>query len=36
MIFVNLPVKYLDASKEFFGQLGFDFNAREVLHRDQG
>jgi len=26
MIFVNLPVKDLDASKEFFGALGFAFN----------
>ncbi len=26
MIFVNLPVKDLDASKEFFGALGFDFD----------
>jgi uncharacterized protein len=26
MIFVNLPVKDLEASKEFFGQLGFQFN----------
>lgn len=25
-IFVNLPVKDLDASKRFFGALGFDFN----------
>jgi uncharacterized protein len=26
MIFVNLPVKDLDASKEFFAELGFEFN----------
>jgi predicted lactoylglutathione lyase len=26
MIFVNLPVKDLDASKAFFGELGFEFN----------
>ena len=26
MIFVNLPVKDLEASKAFFGELGFDFN----------
>ena len=26
MIFVNLPVKDLDASKAFFGKLGFTFN----------
>ena len=26
MIFLNLPVKDLDASKRFFGELGFDFN----------
>ncbi len=26
MIFVNLPVKNLDASKAFFGELGFEFN----------
>lgn len=26
MIFVNLPVKNLNASKEFFGKLGFEFN----------
>ena len=26
MIFVNLPVKDLDASKGFFGELGFEFN----------
>ena len=26
MIFVNLPVKDLDASKRFFGALGFTFN----------
>ena len=25
MIFVNLPVKDLEASKRFFGELGFDF-----------
>lgn len=25
-IFVNLPVKYLDASKAFFGKLGYSFN----------
>lgn len=27
-IFVNLPVKDLDASKRFFGALGFGFDAR--------
>ena len=27
MIFVNMPVKDLDASKAFFGALGFTFNA---------
>lgn len=27
-IFVNLPVKDLDASKRFFGALGFSFNAQ--------
>lgn len=27
MIFVNLPVKDLDASKTFFGALGFTFNS---------
>ncbi|MDP8968099.1 MAG: VOC family protein [Actinomycetota bacterium] len=26
MIFVNLPVKDLEASKAFFGELGFSFN----------
>ena len=26
MIFVNLPVKDLEASKRFFGELGFEFN----------
>ena len=26
MIFVNLPVKDLNASKAFFGELGFEFN----------
>ena len=26
MIFVNLPVKDLEASKRFFGELGFTFN----------
>jgi uncharacterized protein len=26
MIFVNLPVKDLNASKGFFGELGFEFN----------
>ena len=26
MIFVNLPVKDLEASKGFFGELGFSFN----------
>jgi len=26
MIFVNLPVKNLTASREFFGALGFTFN----------
>ena len=28
MIFVNLPVKDLEASKRFFGQLGFDFDSQ--------
>jgi predicted lactoylglutathione lyase len=28
LIFVNLPVKDLDASVEFFGALGFDFDQR--------
>jgi uncharacterized protein len=28
MIFVNLPVKSLDASKRFFGELGFGFDPR--------
>ena len=32
MIFVNLPVKDLDASKEFFGQLGFEFNPQFSDH----
>jgi predicted lactoylglutathione lyase len=27
MIFVNLPVRDLSASREFFGKLGFGFNA---------
>jgi uncharacterized protein len=27
-IFVNLPVKDLPKSKEFFGKLGFNFNAQ--------
>ena len=27
-IFVNLPVKDLEASKRFFGALGFSFNAQ--------
>lgn len=27
-IFVNLPVKNLDKSKEFFGKLGYTFNAQ--------
>ena len=27
-IFVNLPVKDLDKSKEFFGKLGYTFNAQ--------
>jgi uncharacterized protein len=27
-IFVNLPVKDLPRAKEFFGKLGFDFNAQ--------
>jgi predicted lactoylglutathione lyase len=27
-IFVNLPVKDLNKSKEFFGKLGFSFNAQ--------
>ena len=26
MIFVNLPVKDLEASKRFFGELGFEFD----------
>lgn len=26
MIFVNLPVKDLDKSKEFFGKVGYEFN----------
>jgi uncharacterized protein len=26
MIFVNLPVRDLEASKRFFGELGFEFN----------
>jgi predicted lactoylglutathione lyase len=28
MIFVNLPVKDLEASKRFFGELGFEFDAQ--------
>jgi predicted lactoylglutathione lyase len=28
MIFVNLPVKSLPSTKDFFSRLGFDFNAR--------
>jgi predicted lactoylglutathione lyase len=28
MIFVNLPVRDLQASKRFFGELGFEFNAQ--------
>jgi predicted lactoylglutathione lyase len=28
MIFVNLPVKDLDASREFFAKLGFEFDKR--------
>jgi uncharacterized protein len=28
MIFVNLPVKDLQTSKRFFGELGFEFNAQ--------
>jgi predicted lactoylglutathione lyase len=28
MIFVNLPVKDLDASKRFFNELGFEFDAQ--------
>ncbi|MEU3060280.1 VOC family protein [Streptomyces subrutilus] len=28
MIFVNLPVKDLDASKAFWGELGYSFNAQ--------
>ena len=28
MIFVNLPVKDLNASTEFFGEIGFDFDRR--------
>lgn len=27
MLFVNLPIKNLDATKQFFGGLGFEFNA---------
>ncbi len=27
-IFVNLPVKDLPKAKEFFGKLGFNFNAQ--------
>jgi uncharacterized protein len=27
-VFVNLPVKDLPRAKEFFGKLGFDFNAQ--------
>jgi uncharacterized protein len=27
-VFVNLPVKELPRAKEFFGKLGFDFNAQ--------
>ncbi|QTJ68045.1 VOC family protein [Rhodococcus sp. ZPP] len=27
MLFVNLPIKNLDATKKFFGDLGFEFNA---------
>ncbi|AOW94237.1 glyoxalase [Rhodococcus sp. WMMA185] len=27
MLFVNLPVKDLDAARRFFGDLGFEFNA---------
>jgi predicted lactoylglutathione lyase len=29
-IFVNLPVKDLPRAKEFFGKLGFDFNAQFI------
>lgn len=32
MIFVNLPVKDLEASKRFFGQLGFEFNPQFTDH----
>ena len=28
LMFLNLPVKDLDASKEFFGRLGFEFNPK--------
>ncbi len=28
MIFVNLPVKDLEASKRFYGELGFDFDEK--------
>lgn len=28
LIFLNLPVRDLDASKEFFGKLGFDFDPK--------
>ena len=28
LMFVNMPVSDLDASKEFFGKLGFEFDAR--------
>lgn len=27
-IFVNIPVSYLEKSKQFFSKLGFDFNAQ--------
>jgi predicted lactoylglutathione lyase len=41
MIFVNLPVKDLEASKRFFGALGFTFNAQfsnenTARHGDRG
>ena len=32
MIFVNLPVKDLEASKRFFGELGFDFEEQFTDH----
>lgn len=32
MIFVNLPVKDLERSKDFFGRLGFSFNPQYTDH----